>query len=60
MADETRKWKENWPHFIKRVLGERQARFDKQGDRFYDLISAFINLAEGSAPDAALCWYAEF
>ncbi len=40
------------------VLGERQARFDKQGDRFYDLISALHKSVRGSAPDAALYWYA--
>ncbi|MDO4431367.1 MAG: replication-associated recombination protein A [Lonepinella koalarum] len=40
------------------VLGERQARFDKQGDRFYDLISAVHKSIRGSAPDAALYWYA--
>ena len=31
---------------LKEVLGERQARFDKQGDRFYDLISALHNQFE--------------
>ncbi|WP_017806587.1 replication-associated recombination protein A [Avibacterium paragallinarum] len=40
------------------VLGERQARFDKQGDRFYDLISALHKSVRGSSPDAALYWYA--
>ncbi|WP_084256125.1 replication-associated recombination protein A [Pasteurella testudinis] len=40
------------------VLGERQARFDKQGDRYYDLISAVHKSIRGSAPDAALYWYA--
>ena len=40
------------------VLGERQARFDKQGDRFYDFISALHKSIRGSAPDAALYWYA--
>lgn len=43
---------------LKEVLGERQARFDKQGDRFYDLISALHKSVRGSAPDAALYWYA--
>ena len=38
------------------VLGERQARFDKQGDRFYDFISALHKSIRGSAPDAALYW----
>lgn len=40
------------------VLGERQARFDKHGDRFYDLISALHKSIRGSAPDAALYWFA--
>ena len=40
------------------VLGERQARFDKQGYRFYDFISALHKSIRGSAPDAALYWYA--
>ncbi|QLB12948.1 recombination protein MgsA [Bisgaardia hudsonensis] len=42
---------------LSEVLGERQARFDKQGDRFYDLISALHKSIRGSAPDAALYWY---
>lgn len=40
------------------VLGERQARFDKGGDRYYDLISALHKSVRGSSPDAALYWYA--
>ncbi|MDP8080292.1 replication-associated recombination protein A [Phocoenobacter skyensis] len=40
------------------VLGERQARFDKGGDLYYDLISALHKSIRGSAPDAALYWYA--
>lgn len=43
---------------LQEVLGERQARFDKQGDRFYDFISALHKSIRGSAPDAALYWYA--
>ncbi|QGM80358.1 replication-associated recombination protein A [Otariodibacter oris] len=39
------------------VLGERQARFDKGGDRFYDLISALHKSVRGSSPDGALYWY---
>lgn len=34
------------------------ARFDNKGDRFYDLISALHKSVRGSAPDAALYWYA--
>ncbi|MDG6882436.1 Replication-associated recombination protein A [Phocoenobacter uteri] len=40
------------------VLGERHSRFDKGGDHYYDLISALHKSIRGSAPDAALYWYA--
>ena len=40
------------------MAGERSARFDNKGDRFYDLISALHKSVRGSAPDAALYWYA--
>lgn len=40
------------------IAGERSARFDNKGDRFYDLISALHKSVRGSAPDAALYWYA--
>ncbi|HHW7569922.1 TPA: replication-associated recombination protein A [Mannheimia haemolytica] len=40
------------------VLGERQARFDKGGDRYYDLISALHKSIRGSSADGALYWYA--
>ncbi|MCX2643919.1 recombination factor protein RarA, partial [Klebsiella pneumoniae] len=40
------------------AAGERSARFDNKGDRFYDLISALHKSVRGSAPDAALYWYA--
>lgn len=43
---------------LKEVSGERSARFDNQGDRYYDLISALHKSVRGSAPDAALYWYA--
>ncbi len=58
MADETEKGKLINHRLLTEVLGERQARFDKQGDRFYDLISALHKSIRGSAPDAALYWYA--
>lgn len=57
MADETENGKKIDRTLLKEVLGERQARFDKQGDRFYDLISALHKSVRGSAPDAALYWY---
>lgn len=40
------------------VTGERVARFDNQGDRYYDLISALHKSVRGSAPQAALYWFA--
>nr|WP_228005909.1 replication-associated recombination protein A [Xenorhabdus sp. BG5] len=43
---------------LKEVSGERSARFDNKGDRYYDLISALHKSIRGSAPDAALYWYA--
>ncbi|QIC16772.1 replication-associated recombination protein A [Providencia vermicola] len=43
---------------LKEVSGERAARFDNKGDRYYDLISALHKSVRGSAPDAALYWYA--
>ncbi|OCG29966.1 recombination factor protein RarA [Gilliamella sp. Choc4-2] len=46
------------PALLKEVIGERSARFDNQGDRFYDIISAVHKSIRGSAPDAALYWYA--
>lgn len=46
------------PQLLNEVAGERSARFDNKGDRFYDLISALHKSVRGSAPDAALYWYA--
>ncbi|MDO5053842.1 MAG: replication-associated recombination protein A [Pasteurella oralis] len=58
MAEESENGKILNHTLLKEILGERQARFDKQGDRFYDLISALHKSVRGSAPDAALYWYA--
>ncbi len=38
------------------VIGAKQRRFDKQGDVFYDQISALHKAVRGTAPDAALYW----
>lgn len=43
---------------LKQVLGQRMAQYDKRGDQFYDLISAFHKSVRGSSPDAALYWMA--
>jgi len=43
---------------IKQIAGNKVAMYDKNGDAFYDLISAFHKSVRGSDPDAALYWYA--
>ncbi len=40
------------------VLGGGMRRFDKGGEAFYDQISALHKSVRGSAPDAALYWFA--
>ena len=40
------------------MAGSKIALYDKGGDAFYDLISAFHKSVRGSDPDAALYWYA--
>ena len=40
------------------VAGSKIALYDKGGDAFYDLISAFHKSVRGSDPDGALYWYA--
>lgn len=40
------------------AAGEKVANYDKNGDQFYDLISAFHKSVRGSDPDAAVYWYA--
>ncbi|AGY92272.1 hypothetical protein SPICUR_06535 [Spiribacter curvatus] len=43
---------------IREAAAGGRARFDKGGDAFYDLMSALHKSVRGSAPDAALYWYA--
>ncbi len=43
---------------VTQVAGSKIALYDKGGDAFYDLISAFHKSVRGSSPDAALYWYA--
>lgn len=43
---------------IVEAIGGRQAGFDKQGDVYYDLLSAFHKSVRGSSADGALYWYA--
>ena len=43
---------------IAKVAGSKIELYDKGGDAFYDLISAFHKSVRGSDPNAALYWYA--
>jgi putative ATPase len=43
---------------LEKLIGRGQRRFDKQGENFYDQISALHKSVRGSDPDAALYWYA--
>ena len=40
------------------AMRQRYLRYDRAGDRHYDVISAFIKSMRGSDPDAALAWLA--
>ncbi len=42
---------------LEEVLRSTGRRYDKQGDLFYDMISAFHKSVRGSSPDGALYWY---
>lgn len=42
---------------ITEVLKSSVRRYDKQGDLYYDMISAFHKSVRGSSPDGALYWY---
>ncbi|GIU48014.1 ATPase AAA [Shewanella sairae] len=42
---------------ITEVAGQQLAGFDKNGDQYYDLISAVHKSIRGSSPDAALYWF---
>jgi putative ATPase len=41
---------------VEEALQRRVIRYDRGGDRHYDVISAFIKSLRGSDPDAALYW----
>ncbi len=43
---------------LAQVLADRSRRFDKQGEQFYDQISALHKSVRSSNPDAALYWLA--
>lgn len=42
------------------VIGHRASAFDKQGDHYYDLLSAIHKSVRSSRPDAALLYMAQF
>ena len=42
---------------IREITAQSARRFDKQGDYFYDQISALHKSVRGSDPDAALYWF---
>ncbi|GAA0852340.1 replication-associated recombination protein A [Aliiglaciecola litoralis] len=43
---------------VSQAVGDKVSQFDKGGDQFYDMLSAFHKSVRGSSPDAALYWYA--
>jgi putative ATPase len=43
---------------LAKLIGRGLRRFDKQGEHFYDQISALHKSVRGSDPDAALYWFA--
>ncbi|MBS1581159.1 MAG: replication-associated recombination protein A, partial [Bacteroidetes bacterium] len=43
---------------VQRVVQSNAARYDKQGEQHYDIISAFIKSMRGSDPNAAVYWLA--
>jgi putative ATPase len=43
---------------LAQVLADRSRRFDKQGEQFYDQISALHKTVRSSNPDAAIYWLA--
>ncbi|MES2663837.1 MAG: replication-associated recombination protein A [Pseudomonadota bacterium] len=42
--------------FVQNLMTQKNRRFDKQGEHFYDQISALHKSVRGSNPDAALYW----
>lgn len=43
---------------VQRVVQNTTARYDKQGEQHYDIVSAFIKSMRGSDPNAAVYWLA--
>ena len=44
------------PQTLRAVMGSQSLHFDRQGDAFYDQISALHKSVRGSDPDAAVYW----
>lgn len=57
-ADLTSGGQEITRHAVEEVVSGSVRRFDKGGEAFYDQISALHKSLRGSAPDAALYWFA--
>ncbi|MFC3282442.1 replication-associated recombination protein A [Litchfieldella rifensis] len=45
---------------LEEIIGHRASAFDKQGDHYYDLLSAIHKSVRSSRPDAALVYIAQF
>lgn len=45
-------------NFVQQAVGQRQAGFDKHGDRYFELLSALHKSVRGSSVDGALYWFA--
>ena len=43
--------------WLLKILGEQMRRYDKDGDQFFDSISALHKSVRGSDPDASLYWF---
>lgn len=57
LLDENSKDKVITKEIIQEVTAQSMRRFDKQGEYFYDQISALHKSVRGSDPDAALYWF---
>jgi len=57
LLDETENKKIITKEIIQEVTSQTLRRFDKQGEYFYDQISALHKSVRGSDPDAALYWF---
>ncbi len=44
--------------YVQKIAPSAIARYDRDGDQHYDIVSAFIKSMRGSDPDAALHWLA--